>query len=1226
MTRSVRRLYLDLGLGLAEHRRTGEAVVALQQALAEAEAADADPADIRRALAGLLDGVGRREEAFREYLQTTLERPALFSSLRPELQRLLTPEVAAAQVAWTTGAWSDAMTSALTLESDRASVALFGTLVHLMAGDHASALERFQAASGLSRDECVRSAEQVLVSVERILESRDGDGDCALAPAHQLRGEVLLLTGDQPGAGEALGEAARLHATCDAAARAAMLYERATRLKPDLQWAYWSWAECVRVEAEARSTAGQDGADDTVAALRRSLAVWTRGLAYGRPTDQPWAFVVRALILDGLRQRAPEASELGWEMVVSLEQTLVLDGSSSDAYAFLGRAHRALKNLAAAAANTSEAMEIAPDDPTVLVERSVLLSDLADPQAIDALDRYREVIDTVDAWAEAQEGYVLFVLGRHKEAAQFLERALSAGSDNLNLHGTLGRAYRMAGREDRAVASFQALYEWAKADESRVGHRGWAAYLLGHIDEARELEERSLDLPTASPFDTRVNLAYCALAAGDLDRAEHWFEDALAQRPTPLQLRESELDLADVHRRVSDAADLPGVHRAATRYRTLLGGQRRRLLRRIRADGAALDELRAAVAASAGEPGSVRWLGARFSLARTRAAERDWAEAVELCEAIVEHAELVERFPEVREGLVQSLMGLSAVLKERGDVDGVTRSQERLVALGMRDRLEADLETAETLQVAHRPAEALELARKLVESITGELGLFRLLGRTATLMINAGSPDDAIAACAAGVELAARSGEDLLRAELEAVRGRAHARKCDLTGAVEHFGRSLRIRSEAGEPSAADALIEAINAVEDPEPNRDLAVLSEALALLDDDHLRGVPADRSMSAIRRDMSLFVWSVTAPLAGSLLEDGNYPPVFARPVTLEADARLFPEGGDTPQVRRMIEEDIPSMRDRISAETGVQGPVVHIDSSDRMAPGVYAIHVHDAVIVRGCVLAGGAYCPDREACVARGLEGIAVEDPLDRRAGVWLHEDVVDRARAARLPIVDVHSFMLRHVESVIRENLSSFLGLDELVSAVRSWQAQEEDQSLRSEGDDLLADDDRSLTFLRVTRALVDESITLADLGPIVDAFVRANRTSEDVIEMIEAVRERVRERLPGADGSVLLVGLPESFEAELASFVRPDGRTRCLALPPEVATSLRAAVADRFAGTPPRSALVVAKPGLRPFVRMLVRDALPSVAVLARSELRDRDAGPSSWITPSEVPVVGPER
>ena len=297
----------------------------------------------------------------------------------------------------------------------------------------------------------------------------------------------------------------------------------------------------------------------------------------------------------------------------------------------------------------------------------------------------------------------------------------------------------------------------------------------------------------------------------------------------------------------------------------------------------------------------------------------------------------------------------------------------------------------------------------------------------------------------------------------------------------------------------------------------------------------------------------------------------------PIVLEADARLFPQRAETEAVVRMIAQDIPQMRERIEASTGIAVPGVRIRANQDLREGDFVLLLYEIPRLRGNVLADGY------------RRAIAPE-PSDAP--------------------VDPYGVMLSHLELLLRQHVASLLGHQEVRGLVEGW-VQAEPAGRRPKVDRALPDVATWARFGQVLRRLADEGVPIRRLDIILDRFGAGARAdgeapgAGDLGELVERVRLALAEagELPGNDGSRRLIGLSPGFEAEVGRQVRAWEGKRFLALPPETADKLRGAVRARLADQDPATvALLVRQPGLRPFVRRLTERDFRAVPVLAEAE------------------------
>lgn len=186
-----------------------------------------------------------------------------------------------------------------------------------------------------------------------------------------------------------------------------------------------------------------------------------------------------------------------------------------------------LGDLPGAIAAIDRALELAPDNDTVVATRGVLLGHAGrNAEALAAFERAIEIDpDYGDAWH--YKGIALARLGRFDEALAALDRALELDTDGAavwklrcDVLVEAGSARLALDTYDEALAALDEAV--AVAPESAVAWntRGTALFGLGRYDEALSSFERALDLdPSVAPFPS---------VHGFLLNVADRYEDALA--------------------------------------------------------------------------------------------------------------------------------------------------------------------------------------------------------------------------------------------------------------------------------------------------------------------------------------------------------------------------------------------------------------------------------------------------------------------------------------------------------------------------------------------------------------------------------------------------------------------------------------------------------------------------------------------------------------------------
>lgn len=497
--------------------------------------------------------------------------------------------------------------------------------------------------------------------------------------------------------------------------------------------------------------------------------------------------------------------------------------------------------------------------------------------------------------------------------------------------------------------------------------------------------------------------------------------------------------------------------------------------------------------------------------------------------------------------------------------------------------VEYRLRHAEELEQANEHWEAIAVLREAGSTAQG-LGSAALIGQVSIqlcdvlLQLGAEELDAAEAVCRAGLE-AAEPGTTVagsLRARLALVA----ARRGDLEQTIAHLGAATAGAEAPGE--IVETLVGARRAL--VASADEYHVLGQALALLGDGAGTPVKQDALTSARLEFAAELYERLFAPPTLVESSEGNA-------LRVEADAELFPDLERTPDLVQLLDVDIPMLREEVAAATGIVIPDVRIVAQEAFTNGYYQIEVHGAVRARGRVLVGGRFYPE-VAGVPAELRPVFAPEPLTGVQGGWLEPPAVEKADELRLTSRSPLQFILRHVAAVVERALASFFGIQEL----RRWL-----EEVEADGAMAAWHDPKARVRLHfVLRSLVDEGVPIRERATILSAFLQADAEVADVYDVTERVRSAIRHELPRNNRHEAFVLRPE-WESTLAAHVHVRDGARFLAAPPEVAEELLAEVREKLRSG--YSSVVVATPGLRPYVRQLLKHEHPKMAVLAVTDV-----------------------
>jgi tetratricopeptide (TPR) repeat protein len=333
----------------------------------------------------------------------------------------------------------------------------------------------------------------------------------------------------------------------------------------------------------------------------------------------------------------------------------------------------------------------------------------------------------------------------------------------------------------------------------------------------------------------------------------------------------------------------------------------------------------------------------------------------------------------------------------------------------------------------------------------------------------------------------------------------------------------------------------------------------------------------------------------------------------PIALELDVHLAPSD-DAPGVRWMLDKGFPNMREKILREMGVRIPSIRVRTNESIAPGSYFHSLFDCPIYLYTVYEGKRFCPDAQKCLEIGLSGLKAENyGPSGGTGLWLDESQWAKAKAAKLPLLDLYEYMTIHTESVVRSHLSAFLGIQELYDLLNAWVGRDAPfEALPPDKKDLhrklsekvVQDDHVFHRLLRVLRALLRESVPILRLEEILTEVLAAGEQVGGDNEVIERIRMVLRDDLPGNRNKRTHIGFPERLESLMLRGVHQQDGKVFYALPPNQVQDFLTEIRNLLPQSSQSDlALVVSKSEVRPVVGAMLSLEFPQIPVLARREV-----------------------
>ncbi|NEP19303.1 MAG: tetratricopeptide repeat protein, partial [Leptolyngbya sp. SIO4C1] len=160
-------------------------------------------------------------------------------------------------------------------------------------------------------------------------------------------------------------------------------------------------------------------------------------------------------------------------------------------------------------------------------------------------------LDNDYKWAIASRGETYQLMQRYEEALADFDRAIELDNDYKWAIASRGEIYLLLHQYGRALADFNTAID-IEANDWRYYGRALAYLSLRDKENAKANLTQAIQLAQqdyqkdASNYRNTLNLALYFLVACKLDRAKHFYQDALSQRPSTFLISEAIQDLQDL--------------------------------------------------------------------------------------------------------------------------------------------------------------------------------------------------------------------------------------------------------------------------------------------------------------------------------------------------------------------------------------------------------------------------------------------------------------------------------------------------------------------------------------------------------------------------------------------------------------------------------------------------------------------------------------------------------
>jgi len=359
------------------------------------------------------------------------------------------------------------------------------------------------------------------------------------------------------------------------------------------------------------------------------------------------------------------------------------------------------------------------------------------------------------------------------------------------------------------------------------------------------------------------------------------------------------------------------------------------------------------------------------------------------------------------------------------------------------------------------------------------------------------------------------------------------------------------------------------------------------------------------------------AVPMPAAGGLPADGAQPAADPISDSLKVDPLellLAPDLVDLVDPARGgdLLDRVRALRRKTALDLGLVLPPVRTRDGGQLSPGHYEIRIGGVPVATGEAPSGHLLAigdPHDQ------LPGRRTTEPVFGLPAVWVPTEHRATAEMAGATLVERAAVVTTHLAEMVRRHASRLLSLDdtrELLDVLKAERPAAVEELVPS----LLP----LSAIQRVLQALLDEQVSIRDLGRVLEGVGQRARSTTDPDALLESARGALGPALiaPYATNGVLhAITLEPQVESDLAEGLRAGEQGVVIALDPMVANRLvhdlgTLVNAAENAGLTP--VLLVAGP-LRLPLRRLIRAALPQLPVIGFAET----AGISSIETVGQV-------
>jgi len=242
---------------------------------------------------------------------------------------------------------------------------------------------------------------------------------------------------------------------------------------------------------------------------------------------------------------------------------------------------------------------------------------------------------------------------------------------------------------------------------------------------------------------------------------------------------------------------------------------------------------------------------------------------------------------------------------------------------------------------------------------------------------------------------------------------------------------------------------------------------------------------------------------------------------------------------------LTEQIKALRRTLASELGFVMPPVRILDNVMLQSNNYIIKVKEVEAGQGDVYPGQLMAMDPSGAQVR-LPGQHVLEPTFGLPATWIDASLREEAQMLGYTVVDAATVIATHITEVIKSNVAELLSYADVQKLIRDL-PKDHSELVK----DMVPSQISATGVQRVLQGLLNERVSIRDLGTILEGISDAVNSTKSTREIIEMVRQRLARQLCGQyttpAGQLPIITLSPQWETAFAESIVGQGDDRHLA-------------------------------------------------------------------------------